>query len=145
TKLGVRVDVTATDAELRGSFLGGFLKKLPTVSNARSYVIDPHALLIAEPGTKTRAGTKLTDRNLAAVVAKKNRGAYDGGRSFASAPISGTPWRIVLAASNHDLYSGIETTVSWIIFAAFVAMSAAGLFLVRRVLLANAELERADL
>jgi hypothetical protein len=145
TKFGTRVDVSGTDAELLGQFLSGFLKKLPTVSDARSYVLDPQALVIAQPGAKVRAGSKLADGDLAKVATKKARGPYDGNRYFASAPISGTPWKIVLAASKSDLYESMETTVPWVIFGAFVLMCGAGLFLVRRVLLANAELERADI
>jgi hypothetical protein len=145
TKFGTRVDVSSVDATLLGKFLAGFLTKLPTVANARSYVIDPNARLIAAPGIKILAGTRLEDRDLAAASAKKTHGAYDGSRYFASAPILGTPWRIVLSAAQSDLYSSVETTVPWVIFGAFVLVAALGLFLVRRVLLANAELERADL
>jgi hypothetical protein len=145
TKYGKRIDISSTDAVLLGKFLGGFLKDLPTVANARSYVIDPSARLIAEPGKKTRAGTELADRALVEAAASRPHGSYDGDRYFASDPIAGTPWRIVLSAANKDLYADVQTTVPWLIFGAFVLMSAIGLFLVRRVLLANAELERADL
>jgi hypothetical protein len=146
TKFGPRIDVTSVDATLLSKFLGGFLVKLPTVAHARSYVIDSEAKLIAAPGQKKiAAGVPLADHDLATAASKKMHGDYDGNRYFASAPIAGTPWRIVLSASRGDLYASVKTTVPWLIFGAFVLMSAAGLFLVRRVLLANAELQRADL
>jgi hypothetical protein len=145
TKYGPRVDVSATDAVLLGKFLGGFLTKLPTVSHARSYVIDSQGLLIAQPGSKAKPGTKLADSELATAALRKSMGAYEHNRFFASSPIAGTPWRIVLAASQKDLYSDVETTIPWTIFGAFVLMAALGLYMIRRVLLASAELERADL
>ena len=145
TKYGTRVDVSGSRGDLIGDFLGGFLAKLPNVADAKSYVIDQMGKVIATPGVKSKAGTELPDKDLEAAVADGDHGSYDGGRYFTSAPIAGTPWRIVLAADKSDLYSSVETTVPWLIFAAFVLVSAGGLFLVRRVLLANAELERADL
>lgn len=145
TKSGLRVALTSVRADLISGFLNGFLTKLPNVSNARSYVVDPQAKVIATPGRKSKPGEPIPEKGLAQAVLVHPRGSYDGGRYFASAPISGTPWRIVLSAAKGDLYSSVKTTVSWLIFAAFVLVSALGLFLVRRVLLANAELERADL
>jgi ABC-type nickel/cobalt efflux system permease component RcnA len=49
------------------------------------------------------------------------------------------------ATSQDALYSSVKTTASWIIFGAFVLVSALGLFLLWRVLISGAELERADL
>jgi hypothetical protein len=145
TKFGVRVDVTATSGDFLSQFLNSFLSRLPAVGAARSYVIDPERKLIATPGAKTPAGTPLPDKELSAAVTRKSHGAYAGSRYFTSASIAGTPWRIVLSAAQSDLYSSVQSTVPWIIFGAFVLMAALGLFLLRRVLVANTELERADL
>lgn len=141
----LRVDVNAANAEALSQFLNSFLSKLPTVANAKSYVIDNQIKVIAQPGTKTRAGVDLPDRNLAAVVGKRSGGDYDGGRYFTSAPITGTVWRIVLTADKGDLYESVRTTLPWLIFAAFVIVSLGGLLLLYRVLISNAELQRADL
>jgi C4-dicarboxylate-specific signal transduction histidine kinase len=145
TKYGVRLDVSAGNADALGQFLNSFLTKLPTVANAKSYVIDNAGKVIATPGSKTRAGTQLGDKDLAKTVRGKTVGSYDGDRYFASDAIAGTPWRIVLSAATKDLYASVETTVSWLIFAAFVIVSLGGLLLLWRVLISNAELERADL
>jgi hypothetical protein len=145
TKFGQRVDISGVNATLFSKYLDGFLGKLPSVSDTRSYVVDANRRLIAAPGIKLQAGSVLGDRALAAAIAKGIQGPYDGGRYYASAPITGTPWRIVLSTDQSDLYSSVKTTVPWIIFGAFVLMSALGLFLVRRMLYANAELERAEL
>jgi hypothetical protein len=146
TKYGVRLDVTSGNADALAQFLNSFLSRLPTVANAKSYVIDRANKVIATPGEKIRAGVDLPDKELAAAIAKGGgNGSYDGNRYFASDSIAGTPWKIVLTASKADLYSTVETTVPWIIFAAFVVVSLVGMILLYRVLVSNAELQRADL
>ncbi|HYZ28475.1 MAG TPA: hypothetical protein VE570_05410 [Thermoleophilaceae bacterium] len=145
TSHGIRLDVTSGKADALAQFLNSFLSKLPTVANAKSYVIDRSNKVIATPGAKTRAGVDLPDAELAKAVAKGNHGSYDGDRYFASAPITGTPWRIALSASKSGLYSSVETTVPWLIFGGFVLVSLGGMLLLWRVLISNAELERADL
>jgi len=145
TKYGVRLDVTSGRADALAQFMNSFLMKLPNVAAAKSYVIDGADKVIATPGQKTRAGTALPDATLAKAAASGSNGSYDGDRYFASSPITGTPWRIVLSAAKSDLYSTVETAVPWLIFAAFVIVAAGGMFLLWRVLISNAELQRADL
>jgi hypothetical protein len=145
TKYGTRLDVSLGPAAALAQFLNSFLTKLPNVADAKSYVIDRATKVIATPGQKSRPGVALPDTDLANAVAGRSSGSYDGGRYFASAPIQGTPWRIVLSASKSNLYSTVETTVPWLIFAAFVLVSGLGIVLLWRVLISNAELQRADL
>jgi hypothetical protein len=145
TKYGVRLDVSSGKADALAQFLNSFLSKLPTVADARSYVIDTANKVIATPGAKTRAGVSLADTALAKAVARHDSGTYGGDRYFASSPIKGTKWRIVLSAQKSKLYSSVETTVPWLIFAAFLLVSLVGVVLLWRVLISNAELQRADL
>jgi hypothetical protein len=145
TPYGLRVDANSSKADALAQFLNSFLTRLPSVANAKSYVLDDAAKVIATPGEKSQPGTELADKALAKAVSGRRSGSYDGGRYFASAPIQGTPWRIVLSAAQSDLYAPVQTTVSWIIFAAFVLVSLGGMILLWRVLIANAELQRADL
>jgi hypothetical protein len=145
TKYGIRLDVSSGRADALGQFLNSFLTKLPNVADAKSYVIDRSNKVIATPGAKTRAGVPLADTELANAVQKRDHGSYNGDRYFASSPIQGTPWRIVVSAAKSDLYSTVETTVPWLIFAAFVIVSIVGMVLLWRVLISNAELQRADL
>jgi hypothetical protein len=145
TRYGIRLDVSSGRADALGQFLNSFLTKLPNVADAKSYVIDRSNKVIATPGAKTRAGVPLADTELANAVQKRDHGSYNGDRYFASSPIQGTPWRIVVSAAKSDLYSTVETTVPWLIFAAFVIVSIVGMVLLWRVLISNAELQRADL
>jgi hypothetical protein len=55
---------------------------------------------------------------------------------------------VVLSTSKSKLYAsvnGTERTIPWLIFAAFALVAAGGLFLFRRVLIANSQLQRAEL
>lgn len=145
TKFGTRVDFSESKAEPLSQFLDSFLSRLPSVANAKAYVLDKAGRIVASPRAKTSPGSRPEDPGLIEALSHDENGSYDGGRYFASAPIAATPWRIVLTASKSDLYSAVKTTVSWIIFAAFVLMSLAGMILLWRVLISNAELQRADL
>jgi hypothetical protein len=145
TEFGMRVDVSAVSAALLGQFLNSFLARLPTVADAQSFVVDEMGKLIAAPGRKAKPGAPLADADLAEAIKSGKKGHYDGGRYFTTATMEPTPWRIVLTASDDNLYDSVESTVPWLIFAAFVLVAALGLFLLRRVLRANAELERADI
>src|SRR4051794_23302808 len=97
TKYGVRLDVTSGRADALAQFLNSFLSKLPNVADAKSYVIDRANKVIAMPGAKVRAGVALSDAALAKSADSGSSGSYDGDRYFASSPITGTPWRIVLS------------------------------------------------
>jgi hypothetical protein len=145
TPHGIRLDVSDGRADALAQFLNSFLTKLPSVADAKSYVIDNAGKVIATPGAKTRPGVSLPDKALAKAVATRMHGDYGADRYFTSAAITGTPWRIVLSAAKSDLYSSVDTTLSWLIFGAFVVVSLVGMLLLWRVLIANAELQRADL
>jgi hypothetical protein len=145
TKYGTRIDVSSGNADALAQFLNSFLTKLPNVADAKSYVVDNANKVIATPGSKIRAGVPLEDTELGKAVMGGMSGSYDGDRYFASSPINGTPWRIVLAADKSDLYSSVATTVPWLIFGLFVLVSLGGMILLWRVLISNAELQRADL
>jgi hypothetical protein len=145
---GRRVELTAIKTQLLSQFLGGFLSKVPNVAAARSYVVDANGNVVGSPGADARAGAPLPDRQLAAAVAKHRQGSYDGDRYFASAPIGGSPWRVLLSTSKSKLYAsvnGSQRTIPWLIFVAFALVAAGGLFLFRRVLVATSELQRAEL
>lgn len=145
TRHGVRVDISGSRGEVIANFLNGFLRQLPNVSNARSYVVDEQGKLVAAPGTKIAAGADLPDRELAGAINAGRSGSYGDGRHFTSAEIEGTPWRIVLSATQDDLYAPIDRTTPWLILAAFVLAAAGGLFLLWRVLVASTEIARAEL
>jgi hypothetical protein len=145
---GRRVELTAIRTQLLSRFLGGFLSQVPNVAAARSYVIDANSKVVGSPGADARAGAPVPDRQLAAAVAKHRQGSYDGDRYFASAPIGGSTWRVVLSTSKSKLYAsvnGSQRIIPWVLFIAFALVATLGLLLFRRVLIATSELQRAEL
>jgi hypothetical protein len=145
---GPRVQLSGLGLPLIGQFLAGFLGKVPNAADAKSYVVDGRGLVIASTGASTKAGGPIPDGDLAKALRGENEGDYGDGNYFTSAPISGSPWRIVLSASSDDLYASINggrRAIPWIIFGAFALAALFGLFLLRRVLLAGRELERAEI
>jgi hypothetical protein len=145
---GRRVQVSAVRASLLAQFLGGFLEGVPNVASAKSYVIDSKGNLVAATGTGGRPGRPLPDNDLAGALKGEQQGSYGDGRYFASARVGGSPWRVVLSTTKSKLYAsvnGSQRTIPWLIFVAFTLVAAAGLFLLRRVLVANSRLQRAEL
>jgi hypothetical protein len=148
TPYGTRVLLSGVSGPLLASFVSGFLVDLPNVAKASSYVIDGNGRIVGSPSPNAVPGSMIPDRALAAAVAKHRQGSYGDDRYFTSAAIAGTPWRIVLSAAKSNLYAsinGAQRTVPWIIFGAFVLAAVLGLFLLRRVLIANSQLQRAEL
>jgi hypothetical protein len=87
----------------------------------------------------------LPDEDLLEALDEGSRGDYGGDRYFASGPIEGSPFRIVLDTTEEKLYEDVRTTVPWLIFTAFALMALVGLFLLRRSLASAAELQRREL
>jgi hypothetical protein len=148
TTHGRRVQLSGVQAPLLSRFLGGFLSRVPNVASATSYVVDSNGNLVAGTGAAARTGARLPDRELAAALTKQGEGSYDGDRYFASTPIGGSPWSVVLSTSKSRLYAsvnGSSRTIPWLIFGAFALVAAGGLVLFRRVLVSNAQLQRAEL
>ena len=148
SRSGRRVAQSGIVLLLLDQFLSSFLRSIPNVADAHSYVIDGRGRVIATTGTSAKAGTLRPDKELAQAVMKEPSGGYGDGRHFTSAPIAGSAWRVVLSASNQELNSSINggrRAIPWVIFAAFAIAAIAGLLLLRRVLLTSRQLERAEI
>ncbi|HEY1359053.1 MAG TPA: hypothetical protein VGF21_12185 [Thermoleophilaceae bacterium] len=145
TTHGRRVLLQAASAKLLSQFLDGFLAEVPNVASATSYVVDSKGQIVGSTAKGVKSGQKLPDKDLAAAIEKGRSGSYDDGRYFAAAPVTGSTWSVVLSADKDNLYAPLDSTVPWLIFAAFALMAIAGLFLFWRVLMANSQLQRAEL
>ena len=145
---GTRVQLNGLRQRLLADFLGGFLGQVPNVASASSFVVDGRGVVVASTTNSSPLGARLMDSDLSDAVREESEGEYGDDRYFTSAPIAGSAWRIVLSASNDKLYdsiNGARRAIPWIIFAAFALTAALGLFLLRRVLLAGRQLERAEI
>jgi signal transduction histidine kinase len=149
----VRVLMTGFAPGLISQFVGGYLGKA-TTARGNAYVLDSRGRVVGGTARDSRPGQPVAERGLAAAVQSGIQGAFGGGHWFASAPVTGSSWRVVLTAEESRLFasvSGARKWVPWIVFCAFALVAFGALFLGRRLLraseevtVANAQLEHSN-
>jgi signal transduction histidine kinase len=145
TRSGVRVQISGTPLQTYQSFLAGTLKPLPTLVGSRAYVLDQNGRPLG--GAIQGGGRPQPSRELLAATRRAMSATYtvNGVKVFAAAtPIPGTPWRIVLTASERRLYasvSGLKRWAPWAILVVGALALIAVAVLLQRLLKANAALD----
>lgn len=145
---GQRIQVSAISLRVLGSFMAGFLGRVPNFADAESEVVDSRGVVLGGANLRTPLGRPLDDRALLDAMSGRPHGAYGDDRWFASSPIAGSTWKVVLSTSQHDLYASIggeRRWVPWLLFAAFALAALTGLAMMRRSALNAAELQRKEL
>jgi hypothetical protein len=146
TPSGRRVFVTGSPTKPFADFLAASLGQLPTTADAETAMIDSNGVVLGGDNLSSPAGEKIQDKELLDAVAAQEFGNYGDDRYFAASAIESSPFKIVLDATESDLYEDVSgATVSWIIFAAFALALLAGLYLLNRSTTAAAELQRREL
>jgi signal transduction histidine kinase len=142
TDFGRRVLVTGVSPQLLAVFLSGYLGKVPNVEGGSAYLLDGNDLAIAATDAAVAPGTPPKTPGLVdALRGGGDRGTFEGSQYFVSAPVEGSPWKVVSTAPESTLFSsvsGAHRWVPWLIFALFAIASAFALLLLTRVL-RNAE------
>jgi hypothetical protein len=145
---GPRIQVSGLSLKTLGQFLAGFLRRVPNFAASESVLVDGRGVVLGGANLRTPLGRPIEDHALLEALRSGGHGSYGDDRWFASARISGSPWKVVLSTSQDDLYasiSGARRTVPWLLFAAFALTAIVGLTLMRRAALAAAELQRKEL
>jgi signal transduction histidine kinase len=148
TKFGTRILVTGFRPQLISAFLGTYLREASNVPSGVAYVLDRRGQVVGATDRRAKVGALTADRGLSESAVTQAQGSYGDGRWFASAPVEGSPWSVVLTASKSRLFasvSGASKWVPWLVFSAFAAMALAALALGRRLLRASADIARANL
>jgi signal transduction histidine kinase len=146
TPSGRRVFVTGSPTQPFADFLAASLGQLPTTADAETVMIDSNGVILGGDNLSSPAGEKIDDEELLDAVAAEEFGSYGDDRYFASSAIQDSPFKIVLDASESDLYEDTSgTAVAWIIFAAFALALLGALYLLNRSATAAAELQRREL
>jgi hypothetical protein len=146
TPAGRRIFVQGNRASSFEEFLATSLGRVPNFADAETAMVDGAGVVLGGTRLSTPVGDRLEDGELLQALAEDDAGTYSGDRYFASGPITGSPFKIVLNTSESKLYDSVTgESVPWIIFGAFALMSLLGLYLLRRSTAAAAELERREL
>jgi hypothetical protein len=147
TPTGRRIFVSGTPIKPFADFLAASLSDLPTeFEDAETAMVDSNGVVLGGDNLSVQPGEELDDPDLTEALQTEAYGEYGDDRYFASSPITSSPFKIVLNESNDELYASVSgTTLQWSIFAAFTLALFGGLFLLRRALLASAELQRKEL
>lgn len=114
--------------------LGAFTSHLLTLPGNRVYLVDDRGTLITG-GAPTGIGTSLAQRDPAMALAlrRETSGSYPSSRGtqvLASAPVAGTPWRIVASEPAVGLYSTIDGNSGSLAWAVLAGLTLAGLVII---------------
>ena len=146
TPFGRRVEVSPLDSGLIFNFLSGSLASTRSGASGLAYVLDSRNRIVAASGDAAKPGDRPNAPSLLNKLAAGHQGTYrEGGveRYFASAPVQGSSWRVVLSEPTSRLYRVLSGSRSWFLFVvlgAFALAGAASLLFFRRSLQSGAEL-----
>jgi diguanylate cyclase (GGDEF)-like protein len=114
--------------------LGGYMRHVIVVPGHRVYLVDAPGNLIASSGGPVTAGETLSqlEPRLARQVRVDRSGSYSspqGDQFFVSSAIGATPWRIVVAVPEAQLYVSVEGS-NWLAWVALASLAIAGLLII---------------
>ncbi|HLI59754.1 MAG TPA: response regulator [Solirubrobacteraceae bacterium] len=135
TRYGRRILVAGTAPASLEALLAGELRRIPGVRGAQNYVIDGHDTVLASTNPAQPVGYRFTAPG--AVRALRRASGERQGRYYATVPLTGSTWRLVVSAPEGPLFAGVtglHRWVPWLIFIAFALVAAVALLLAARVL-----------
>ncbi len=109
--------VLAVAYPLAASTLGGFVAQAVVQPHHAVFLVDGQGTVLVSDPPASGGTLAAAAPSLAAAVAGANGGQTTVGRTrmtFTVAPIAGTDWRLVLAASSSELYAGMSGTALWV-------------------------------
>lgn len=148
TRFGRRVQAVGISTTQLRDFLGRYLAKGRETSEMDAYLVDGTNRVIAD-SSGARGAPKRLDPKLSEAL-RKPQGTYSGNEAkhyFASAPVGGSSWRVVVSEPTSVLYPLLATKRRWVLwsmFAAFAFAALASLVLFRRVVRSAAQLAGAN-
>jgi signal transduction histidine kinase len=148
TPYGRRVLVRGLPSRLLSGFIGAYLARIPTRGvGGTAYIVDSRGNVVSSADPSATMGRPVPEPDLRQAVADGPAGSFGGDLYFVAAPVTNTPWRVVLTASESKLFasvSGSRKWLPWLILAAFAVAAALALVLLGRALRDAAALSRAN-
>jgi signal transduction histidine kinase len=149
TAFGQRVLVNGMNAVQLTGFLAAYLAKARESADMEAHVIDDRGRIIANAAGAGERATRL-DSALSKALRARSRGSYQKAgveQYFASSPVSGSSWKVIVSEPTSDLYPILVSTRKWVlwgVFAAFASAALLSLVLLRRLLTKAQELAGAN-
>lgn len=150
TPFGRRVQISPIGARLIFDFLGSTLAQTRADKSGQAFVLDSQNRIVAASAETTKPGDRPNAPGLLEGLATSPQGTFrESGteRYFASAPVAGSSWRVVLTEPTSRLYPVLAGSKSWLLFAVLGALllaGAASLLFFRRALQSGADLAEAN-
>ena len=149
TRFGMRILVSGGRAKPFISFLAAYLARARETASMDAFVVERSGEVVANAVPGGRRPKQLSP-DLAAALQRGPRGTFgqnDAESYFASTPVKGSSWRVVLSEPTHDLYPILakgRTWLLWAVFAAFAIVAAVSLVLLRRLFRSADEVTKAN-
>lgn len=147
SKDGRRVFSGAFDVEQTP--IGAYLHHATSLKGTHVYLLDQAGVIVASNrddlrGVKTLAQA---DPSLAKGLQQSSADDTNDGQQYASRPVAGAPWRLVMSARKAELFGpvqGFNRYVPWVLWAGFVFGGLACAVLVSNVIASRASLREAN-
>jgi signal transduction histidine kinase len=125
TRYGPRVLVSGFAPPLIASFISGYLAQVPNASGGHAYALDAHGVIIASTDRRQAPGAMASEAGLLAAIAHLREGSFGSGRYFASVPVRGSTWHVVLTAPTAKLFASVNGARKWLPWGLFIAFALA--------------------
>jgi len=115
--------------------LGAYMDRVVVMPGKRVYLVDATGSLIAGSGPRLSSAKNLSqiDGRLAGLARVRSSGSYPsrrGSQVFVTAAVSGTPWRIVVAVPEDQLYISLNGASRLLAWSALAGLAIAGLMII---------------
>ena len=144
TAYGRRVFVSAFGGPLISTFLGGYLARIPGAQSTNAYIVDSAGLVVGSPVRDQAPGEPVEEDGVLAALRDADRQGEIGNRHFAAVPVSGSSWKVALTIDERDLYTGISSTIEWLILLGLAIAGGVAMLALHRTTRAAVEVDRAN-
>lgn len=135
--------------DVRNTPIGAYLRNATSLKGARVYLFDAAGVIVASSRDDLVGTTSLADADadLARGLARSAASHTDGGYQYASRPVSGTPWRLVISVPATQLFQpikGARRFVPWLLWGAAVLAGLGCALLVSNLISSRVKLRHAN-
>ncbi|WP_372788795.1 EAL domain-containing protein [Paraconexibacter sp.] len=129
TRHGTRVLVSGFRPSLLSKFFAGYLRQVNHRGGGKAYVLDSAGVIVGTTQRGAKSGLSTGPSALVEALGARTRGSF-GNTYFASSPVAGSDWRVVLTAPADALFVSVTGQRKWLPWGIMAAFAIAGLLAV---------------